>query len=73
MKVGFELNTPEAAIAQKWTAERYHLPSDDLNQPVDRDAADSYIEVVRRLALRIANRATRPRWNESSFFSRFNR
>jgi len=41
MKVGFELNTPEAAIAQKWTAERYHLPSDDLNQPVDRDAADS--------------------------------
>jgi Zn-dependent M28 family amino/carboxypeptidase len=73
MKVGFELNTPEAAIAQKWTTERYHLPSDDLNQPVDRNAADTYIEVVRRLAVRISNRTTRPRWNESSFFARFNR
>jgi len=73
MKVGFELNTPEAAIAQKWTAERYHLPSDDLHQPVDRDAADTYIEVVRRLAVRIGNRTTRPRWNASTFFTRFQR
>ena len=29
-------STPEAAIARKWTAERYHAPSDDLNQPIDR-------------------------------------
>jgi Zn-dependent M28 family amino/carboxypeptidase len=73
MKVGFELNTPEAAIVQKWTAERYHLPSDDLKQPVDRDAADTYIDVVRQLAVRIANRPDRPQWNQSSFFMRFSR
>ena len=73
MKVGFELNSPEAAIAQRWTAERYHLPADDLNQPVDRNAADTYIDVVRELALRIANRPDRPRWNASSFFARFSR
>ena len=71
MKVGYEMNTPEAAIAQRWTAERYHLPSDDLKQPVDKGAADTYIEVVRRLALRIANRTDRPEWNDRSFFRRF--
>jgi Zn-dependent M28 family amino/carboxypeptidase len=39
MKVGYEANTPEAAIAAKWIAERYHAPSDDLNQPIDLSAA----------------------------------
>ena len=71
MKVGYEMNTPEAAIAQKWTAERYHAPSDDLNQPVDKIAADTFTEVVRQLAVRIANRPDRPKWNDSSFFRRF--
>jgi Zn-dependent M28 family amino/carboxypeptidase len=71
MKVGYEANTPEAAIAAKWTAERYHAPSDDLNQPIDRSAAAKYVDVVRDLAVRIANRADRPRWNDSSFFKRF--
>ena len=71
MKVGYEMNTPEAAIAQRWTATRYHAPSDDLNQPVDRGAADAFVDVVRQLAVRIANRSDRPRWNDSSFFRRF--
>ena len=71
MKVGYDANTPEAAIAAKWTAERYHAPSDDLNQPIDRSAAGKYVEVVRDLAVRIANRTDRPKWNDSSFFKRF--
>jgi len=71
MKVGYEPNTPEAATAAAWTAERYHAPSDDLNQPIDRSAAAKYVEVVKDLAVRIANRSDRPRWNESSFFKRF--
>ena len=71
MKVGYEANTPEAAIAAKWIAERYHAPSDDLNQPIDLSAAGKYVDVVRELAVRIANRADRPRWNDSSFFKRF--
>ena len=45
--------------------------SDDLNQPVDLSAGDKYIDIVRALAVRIANRTDRPRWNESSFFKRF--
>jgi Zn-dependent M28 family amino/carboxypeptidase len=71
MKVGYEPNSPEAAIAAKWTAERYHAPSDDLAQPIDRSAAATYVDVVRTLAVRIANRADRPKWNDTSFFKRF--
>jgi len=73
MKVGYEAGTPEAAIARTWTAERYHAPSDDLTQPVDRGAADTYIDAVGRLAVRIANRSDRPTWRDSSFFARFSR
>jgi len=71
MKVGYEMKTPEAAVAQRWTAERYHAPSDDLKQPVDRDAADAFVSVVRQLAIHIANRPDRPGWSETSFFRRF--
>ena len=71
MKVGYEPNSPEAAIAAKWTADRYHAPSDDVNQPIDRSAAAKYVEIVKDLAVRIANRADRPRWNDASFFKRF--
>jgi Zn-dependent M28 family amino/carboxypeptidase len=71
MKVGYRENSPEAAIAARWTAERYHAPSDDLNQPVDLAAADKYVDVLANLAQRIANRPDRPVWNDSSFFKRF--
>ena len=71
MKVGYEPQSPEAEIARKWTAERYHAVSDDLSQPVDLSAADKYIDIVRALAVRIADRSDRPRWNGSSFFKRF--
>jgi len=71
MKVGYEPKTREASIAAKWTAERYHAPSDDLNQPVDLSAAEKYVDVVRNLAVRIANRTDKPKWNDSSFFKRF--
>ena len=71
MKVGYEANTPEAAIAAKWTAERYHAPSDDLNQPIDLSAAGKYVKVIRDLSVRIANRPDRPKWNDTSFFKRF--
>ena len=73
MKVGYDPNTPEAAIAQQWTAERYHAPSDDVSQPVDMKAATDFVNVIHQLALRVANRAGRPNWNDNSFFKRFGR
>jgi Zn-dependent M28 family amino/carboxypeptidase len=71
MKVGYEPGSAEAGIAARWIAERYHAPSDDLRQPVDLAAGSRFVDVLRSLALRVANRADPPRWKETSFFKRF--
>lgn len=71
MKVGYAPGSPEAAIDAAWTKERYHAPSDDLQQPIDRSAAVGFTDVIGRLAVRVANRPTRPSWKSESFFRRF--
>lgn len=71
MKVGFEPGSPEEAIDAAWTRERYHAPSDDLNQPIDRSAAVGFTEAIARLSIRVANRDSRPTWKPESFFRRF--
>ena len=71
MKVGFEKASPEAALEKKWLTERYHAPSDDLNQPVDFTAAGKFEGIVRDLTLDVANAKQRPRWKSDSFFKRF--
>jgi Zn-dependent M28 family amino/carboxypeptidase len=69
--VGFELGTPEQKIFKDWLTNRYHAPSDDVNQPVDLQAAALYEEFTRRLLLDTANTAARPRWKTDSFFRRY--
>jgi len=71
MDVGFELGTPEQKIFKDWLTNRYHAPSDDLNQPVDLQAAAFYEEIVRRLLIETANDAARPQWKPDSFFRRY--
>jgi len=71
LKVGYEPGTPEGAIEAAWTRTRYHAPSDDLEQPIDRAAAAGFTEVIGRLTVQVANRATRPSWTPGSFFQRF--
>jgi Zn-dependent M28 family amino/carboxypeptidase len=71
MKVGVEPGSPEAAIEAAWTKDRYHAPSDDLQQPIDRAAAVGFTEVIGRLAVQVANRPARPAWMPESFFRRF--
>jgi Zn-dependent M28 family amino/carboxypeptidase len=71
MKVGVEPGSPEAATDAAWTKERYHAPSDDLQQPIDRAAAVGFTDVIGRLTVRVANRQARPAWNAESFFKRF--
>jgi hypothetical protein len=68
-KVGFEAGTADAEIEKKWFAERYHGVSDSPDQPVDLAAIGTYAEVIKRLSVRIANRASAPAWNESSVFA----
>ncbi len=71
MDVGFELGTPEQKIFKDWLTNRYHAPSDDINQPVDLQAAALYEEIVRRLLIDTANATARPQWKPDSFFRRF--
>jgi Zn-dependent M28 family amino/carboxypeptidase len=68
-KVGFDAGSPDAETERKWIAERYHAVADSADQPVDLSAVGRYEDVIRRLAVRIANRAQPPRWHDSSVFS----
>jgi Zn-dependent M28 family amino/carboxypeptidase len=71
MKVGFEPGSKEAAIDAAWTKDRYHAPSDDLQQPIDLDAAVTFTKLVGALAAEIANHQAKPQWKADSFFRRF--
>lgn len=71
MKVGFDPGSPETKIFKDWLTERYHAPSDDLNQPVDLAAAAGYEEIIRALMITVANSGARPQWKADSFFKRY--
>ena len=71
LKVGFEPGSPAAEMDAAWTKQRYHAPSDDLQQPMDLGAAATFTRLVASLSAEIANHAARPRWKDSSFFRRF--
>jgi Zn-dependent M28 family amino/carboxypeptidase len=71
MKVGFDKGTPEEQMVKDWRTNRYHAPSDDLNQPVDLSAAAGYEEIMRGLMIAVANDPQRPQWKQDSFFRRY--
>jgi Zn-dependent M28 family amino/carboxypeptidase len=58
-------------LFKDWLTQRYHAPSDDVNQPIDLAAAAKYEEIVRALLIRIANDDHRPQWKPDSFFRRY--
>ena len=70
LKFGFAANTPDAATERVWRAERYHSPSDDLNQPVDLEAAAKFNAYVKALALHLADAPRRPTWMPASVFAK---
>jgi hypothetical protein len=71
MSVWAEPGSPEDKIFETWLSTRYHAPSDDLNQPVDLQAAALFEEIVLRLLMDTTNSDARPRWNNDSFFRRY--
>ncbi len=71
-KFGYEPGSPQEKIAKDWLKERYHAPSDDLNQPnVDKTGAAQFNRILLDLGEHVANAADRPHWNSNSFFRRF--
>jgi Zn-dependent M28 family amino/carboxypeptidase len=70
-KFGYVPGSPEEKLHKDWLKNRYHAPSDDLNQPVDKAAAGMFDVVILQLIERVANETERPQWNADSFFKRF--
>jgi Zn-dependent M28 family amino/carboxypeptidase len=71
MSVWAEPGSPEEKVLETWLRTRYHAPSDDLNQPIDLQAAALFEEIVLRLLTDTANADAQPQWNKDSFFRRY--
>jgi hypothetical protein len=71
--IGNEKGSKEAQMEKDWLATRYHGRSDDLNQPINRESAAKFNELVMRLVVRAADENARPAWEKTSFFRRFSR
>lgn len=70
-KFGFARGTPQEQIEKEWRAVRYHSPSDDVDQPVEKEEAVKLNDFVADMALRVANETKRPAWNADSAFRKF--
>jgi len=67
-KFGFAKGTPEFQIEHDWRANRYHSPSDDLDQPVMKEEAVKLDDFVAALAAHVANDDARPAFLPDSVF-----
>ena len=60
--------TDTTAIFEGFLKEHYHLPSDDLNLPINYRAAARFTRVNFGIGDIIANQLERPSWREGDFF-----
>jgi hypothetical protein len=57
-------------LQMNWEATRYHMPSDDMNQPLDLNAAAKCTRVNFAVGYEVAQQGERPRWNAGDFFEK---
>jgi acetylornithine deacetylase/succinyl-diaminopimelate desuccinylase-like protein len=70
-KFGFPPGSEAFRIEHEWRANRYHAPSDDLEQPgILRAEAIKLDDYVAALARAVANDPVRPRWLPTSVFAK---
>ena len=72
-KFGYTKGSEEERVQTEWLKTRYHAVSDDLQQPVNKEAAARFTEYLAALVKKIANEKKRPVWKRESFFRRFAR
>jgi Peptidase family M28 len=68
---GYEAKDPNfnaKKFVDEWIATRYHSPSDDMNQPLDFDAAVEFMQVDFLVGYDIAKNPQRPQWKPGDFF-----
>jgi Zn-dependent M28 family amino/carboxypeptidase len=59
-----------AARFQEYLAKRYHLPQDDLEQPIDLESGARHAQMNFLVGLEVANTDQRPAWKAGDFFAR---
>jgi len=67
-------NKEENAIgmpASDFLKKHYHMPSDDLNLPIDYEWAAKFVDINFEIVMSLANGKQTPSWNEDSFFATF--
>ncbi len=55
-------------IEKTWIKNVYHSPQDDMNQPLDFNAAAKYTRLNFALGYAVASQEVRPTWNPGDFF-----
>ncbi|HMD09622.1 MAG TPA: M28 family metallopeptidase [Candidatus Acidoferrum sp.] len=55
-------------FTEQWIATRYHAPSDDMNQPLNFDAAVQFMQIDFLVGYDIAQDLQRPKWKPGDFF-----
>ena len=55
-------------FGEQWVANRYHSPSDDMNQPMDLDASVQFMQLDFLVGYDIAQDPQRPTWKPGDFF-----
>jgi Zn-dependent M28 family amino/carboxypeptidase len=73
MDVGYKLDTPEQKLIDEWLHQRYHAPSDDLQQPINFETVGRFEGLVWDLLAFTADNEKIPEWKADSFFKRFAR
>ena len=66
---GYDKGSPEEVIYRDWYARRYHKPQDDLNTPIDWNAAGRFNRFYTAFTIAIANAPSRPQWLPESLYS----
>lgn len=70
-KFGYTKGSEEEKLQTEWLRTRYHAVSDDLSQPVNKEAAGRFTEYLAALVKKAANDKDKPVWKKTSFFRRF--
>ena len=68
---GFKAADPKIngrEVALEWEKTRYHTPKDDMNQPLNFEAAAKCTRINFGVGYIVAQQTSRPTWNKNDFF-----
>lgn len=73
LMTGFKSKDPEidgGKVFKEFLSTHYHSHSDEIDLPINYDAAASFAEVNMMIGIEIANQESRPTWNNGDFFGK---